>query len=242
MKLKAVLIMFGLALLAACDKPASKGSENLLLVFGDQEPEVEPYKTRLIITPDFMRFDDGEGATDYLLYDRNKKAIYSIVQSNKTVTIITSAPSDVKSPIELKLSSRKIDDMQDAPAMEGTRPQHHVYLSGEQVCFEVLSVPGFLPAYNRAMMEFNEVLANDAKFTLNNMPADMHNGCSLAKTVFAPNRHLKVGFPIQLWGPDGTQSVLLDFKRDYQADKTLFEVPASYSHMNIQELRTQLAR
>lgn len=242
MKLNVVLMILGAVLLTACDKTADEGSQNLMLMFGDQEPEVDPYQTRLIITPDFMRFDDGEGATDFLLFDRSKKAIYSVVQSNKSVTVITSDPREVKSPIELKLSNKTIDDMKDAPSMEGVKPVHHVYLSGEQVCFEVLSVPGFLPAYNRAMMEFNSVLANDAKLTLNSMPADMHNGCSLAKSVFAPNRHLQKGFPIQLWGPDGTQSVLLDFKRDYEADKTLFEIPASYSQLNIQELRQNLAK
>lgn len=242
MKYKYILLLLGMVLVTACDRPGGKGSENLLLMFGDKEAEVDPYQTRLIITPDYMRFDDGEGATDYLLFDRKQKTIYSVVQSTKSITVITSEPTEVKPPFDLRLSSKAIDDMQDAPTMEGVKPQHHVYLSGEEVCYEVLSVPGFLPAYNEAMMEFNTVLANDAAVTLSNLPADLHNGCSLAKDIFAPNRHFAVGFPIQRWAPDGSQSVLLDFKRDYQADKTLFDIPSSYNRLNIQEIRTGLAK
>lgn len=242
MKIKYLLMLLAVVLLTACDQKASKVSQNLLLTFGDQEEGVDPYQTRIIITQDYMRFDDGEGATDYLLFDRTKKTIYSVTQETKSITVISAEQTNVKQPFDLKLTQKKIDDMQDAPSMEGVKPEHHVYMSGEQVCFEVLSVPGFLPAYVEAMQEFNTILANDSAFTLPNLPADMHNGCSLGKSIFAPNRHLKAGFPIQLWGPDGTQSVLLDFKRDYQADKTLFNIPASYSRLNIQEIRVNLAK
>ncbi|MDH5446543.1 MAG: hypothetical protein OEY52_13405 [Gammaproteobacteria bacterium] len=242
MQYKFVILMMFIAAMAACDRSASKLSEPLMLVFGDKEEEVEPYQTRIIITPEFMRFDDGEGATDFVLLNRIEKKIYSVVQSNKTVTIIQSEDQDVKSPFDLKLSSKKIDDMQDAPSMEGIKPQHHVYMSGDQICFEVVTVPGFLPEYVQAMSEFNQILANDGKLTLNNMPADMQNGCSLAKTVFEPNRHLKDGFPVQLWGPDGTQSVLLDFKRNFEADKTLFEIPSSYESLNIMDIRAKFAK
>lgn len=241
MKLVPLVMAVSLIFLAACNKPADQASQHLMLVFGDQEEGVDPYKTRILVTPDFMRFDDGEGAVDYLVFDRRKKAIYSVVQDSKSVTVITSEKQEVQPPFALKLSNKKIADMQDAPTMEGTRPQHHVFMSGEEICYEVLSVPDFLPAFIEAMQEFNTVLAYDSAMTLSNLPADMQNGCSLAKSIFAPNRHFKVGFPLQLWSPDGSSSVLLDFKRDHKADKTLFEIPASYSRLNIQEIRTNLS-
>jgi len=241
MKFVYIVLLSFVVLLTACDRSAGKASQNLMLVFADQEEEVEPYQTRILLTPDFMRFDDGEGATDFLVFDRKQKTIYSVIQESKSVTVISSVPSDVKPPFELKLGRKQIDDMQDAPTMDGVKPQHHVFMSGEQICFEVLSVPGFLPAFVEAMQEFNTVLANDSIVTLNNLPADMQNGCSLAKNIFAPNRHFQVGFPVQQWGPDGSRSVLLDFKTDYQADKTLFEIPASYSRLNIQEIRANLS-
>lgn len=241
MKLMPLLTVFLLTLPAACDRSANTAAENLLLVFGDQEQGVEPYKTRILVTPDYMRFDDGEGATDYLLFDRKEKAIYSVVQESKSITVITAEPMSVKPPFDLKLNHRMVDDMQDAPTMMGIKPQHHVYLSGEDVCFEVVSAPGFLSAYVEAMKEFNTVLANDSALTVNNLPADMQNGCDLAKGVFAPNRHFQGGFPLQLWGPDGTRSQLLDFKQGHQPDKTLFEIPAGYNRVNIQEIRANLS-
>ena len=236
-----LLVILSLTLLVGCDRGMNKTAQNLLLVFADQEESVEPYKTRVIVTPDFMRFDYGEGATDFLLFDRKQKTIYSVIQESKSVTVITSNAVDIKPPFDLKLSNKQIHDLKDAPTMDGVKPQHHVYLSGEQVCFEVLSVPGFLPAYVLAMQEFNTILANDSALTLNGMPADMQDGCSLAKDVFAPNRHFQAGFPIQQWGSDGTRTELLEFKKDYQADKTLFEIPAGYNRLNIQDIRSKLS-
>lgn len=241
MKLIHLVIVSLLVLLAGCDQPANKGSQNLLLVFGDQEEGVEPYQTRILVTPDYMRFDDGEGAVDFLIFDRKQKTLYNVVQESKSITVISAAPAEVNPPFDLKLSHKEIDDLQDAPAMEGIKPQHHVYLAGEQICFEVVSVPGFLPAFVEAMKEFNIILANDSAVTLNNLPTDMQNACSLGKSTFAPNRHFQAGFPLQQWGPDGSRSVLLDFKKDYQADKTLFELPANYSRLNIQEIRASLS-
>lgn len=242
MRYRFVVLILMMVFVAACDKSATNDSQTLKLIFGDREPEVDPYQTRVIITPEYMRFDDGEGAADYVVFNRKEKAIYSVVQSSKSVTLIKSEATDVKPPFDLKLNQKVIDDMQDAPMMEGKKPVHHVYMSGEQICFEVVSVPGFLTAYVAAMKEFNQILADDGKLTLNSMPADIHNGCSLGKSIFAPNRHLEKGFPLQLWGPDGTQSVLLDFEKDYQPDKTLFEIPTSYSTLNIQDIRSSLAK
>ena len=236
-----LLAIFSLMLLVGCDRPMDKTAQNLLLIFVDQEESVEPYKTRVIVTPDYMRFDYGEGAADFLLFDRKQKAIYSVIQESKSVTVITSEPQDIKPPFDLKLSNKRIHDLQDAPSMDGIKPQHHAYLAGEEVCFEVLSVPGFLPAYVQAMQEFNTILANDSATTLNSIPADMQDGCSLAKDIFAPNRHFQAGFPIQQWGADGTRTVLEEFKKDFQPDKTLFEIPAGYNRLNIQDIRSKLS-
>lgn len=241
MKLIHLVLVSLLAVLAACDKSATKGSQNLLLIFGDQEQDVEPFKTRILLTPDYLRFDDGESAVDYLVFDRKQKTIYSIVQESQSVTVVSAKPLDVKPSIELNLSHKLIDDMHDAPTMEGVKPQHHVYLAGDKICFEVVSVPGFLPAFVEAMQEFNTVLANDSAAILSSMPADMHDACSLAKSIFAPNRYFQAGFPLQRWSSDGSRQVLLDFKRDHKADSTLFDIPSSYKQLNIQEIRASLS-
>lgn len=236
-----LLVLAFSLLLSACDRPADEASQHLLLVFGDQEKDVEPYRTRILVTPEYMRFDDGEGSVDYLLFDRRARTIYNVIQENRSVTVIAAEPADVKPPFDLKLSHKRIQDMQDAPTIDGIKPQHHVYLAGDETCFEVLAAPGFLPAFVEAMKEFNTVLADDSAITLASLPADMQNGCSLAKSIFAPNRHFQAGFPLQRWSPDGSSSVLLDFKKDYQADKTLFSIPDGYQRLNIQEIRGSLS-
>ncbi len=237
------MIFLSLAvLLAACDRQSKPVSQNLLLTFIDQEEGVDPYQTRILLTPAYMRFDDGEGAVDYLLFDRKQKALYSVVQESQSITVIAAPPLDVKPPVELNLSHKRIDDLQDAPTMQGVKPQHYVYMSGEQICFEVVSVADFLPAFVEAMKEFNTILANDSASMMNNVPAEVQNACSLAKSTFAPNRHFQAGFPLQQWSPDGKRSALLDFKENPPIDESLFELPAEYHRLNIQEIRASLSQ
>ena len=60
--------------LSACQKPP----ENQLIVFLETEQGAEPYKTRIIVTPNVVRFDDGEGSSAYLLFDRKTRTARNI--------------------------------------------------------------------------------------------------------------------------------------------------------------------
>lgn len=237
MKFKVVVVLLLLlGNMAACDRKSV--SQNLYVVFAEQEEGTDPSQSRALITTDFLRLDDGVGAGDFILFDRKKRVIYSVSHESRQIITIGISTLDVKSPIELKLGEMKLDDMQDFPTLEGKKTQHYSFKSGDEVCFETLSVQGFLPAYVTAMEAFNNILAKDSMVTLNNMPADMQNGCDLAKHTYAPNRHLKQGFPIRLWREGAYSTTLLDYKKDYQADKLLFELPTGYRQINITELRS----
>ena len=241
MKLTHLIVVALLIALVGCDQQTNQQAGNLLLVFGDEESGVDPYQTRVLVTPEFMRFDDGEGSVDFLVFDRKQKTIYNVIKANQSVTVMSAKPVEVTSPIELKLAHKQMDDMQNAPSMQGIKPQHHAYMSGEKVCFEVVSVPGFLPEFVAVMKEFNTVLANNSAATLTTIPADMHEGCDLAESIFAPNRHFEAGFPLQKWDSTGKRQVLLDFKTDYQVDQSLFAIPSGYKRMNMEEIRASLS-
>jgi len=238
MKLNIVIgtLIFLILNLSACDrKPAS--SQYLHVVFGEHETGTELYQTRVIVTPEFMRFDDGQGATDFVLFDRQKKVIYSITPETKQIMMIEDTATTIPPEPGLKLSNVKIDDMEDAPTLNGKKPGHYKFKAGEETCFETLSIAGFLPAYVEALQEFNRILAKDSMATLVSMPADLHNNCDLAKNTFAPSRHLQRGFPVRFWDANGFSSTLLNFEEDYAADKLLFELPADYVKLSVTQMR-----
>lgn len=230
---KLLLAVFISAVLSGCD---SKPQE-VQIFFAEQEPGVEPYQTRLIVTKDFMRFDDGEGAVDFVLFDRKKNIIYSTNSGEQTIMSVLPKNKEVKPPFELKQSVKKLGMLKDAPKIQGETAQHYQFSTNDTLCYEVVSVKGLLPDVVKAMQAFQKILQSDSKMTFHTIPADMHNACDMSMSTFEAGRHLKYGFPIQEWTPDGTGRALIDFDDKFKADKKLFELPKDYQLYSVQDFR-----
>ena len=56
-----------LTALVSCSNPTTPAA---VLYFVEQEPGVEPYRTRMIVTAGFLRMDEGQDSQDFLLFDR----------------------------------------------------------------------------------------------------------------------------------------------------------------------------
>ncbi len=230
-----VMVLFGLS---GCDKPLErvKGGATMLS-FTEYEKDVEPYKTRLLVTDDFMRFDDGEGSRDFILFDRRKEVIYSVNSSDRTVMAVTRQNVKVKPPFKLNLEHKLLTDMQDAPTVAGRKPEHHQFLANGDICYDVITIPGMFPDVVEAMHVFTEILASDSAVTFNAIPADMHDACEMSMSTFAAGRHLQFGFPVQEWSKKGSGRSLIDFQENYQVMADLFVLPKDYKHYTVQEFR-----
>ncbi len=220
----------------ACHKKGSDGIATYLL-FTEQEAKGSPYQTRILVTKDFVRFDDGAEHGDFILFDRVKQQIVSITVSNKQAMVISKHEVTIKPPVDLALSQKQLGSMQDAPAIEGNKPQHYQLLAKGKVCQDVVTVPDLLPDYVSAMREFNLILAGDSAATLNLIPADVQDDCEMARSVFAPNRALEFGLPVQEWDSRGYRRSLMDYKRDFKVEPALFVIPKDYKHISIEEIR-----
>ena len=217
-------------------KPVSKTGATLLN-FIEHERGVDPYPTRLIVTKKFLRFDDGEGSADFVLLDRDKDVVYSINSEEGTVMAVHKKQIEIQPPFKLELTHKKIDDMKQAPAIEGGQPQHYEFSANGEKCYEVIAVQGLMPDVVTALQELTDLLASDSKVTFNNLPADLQKPCNISMNTFAAGRHLAFGFPIREWSVNGTGRALVDFQVHYQPDDTLFILPADYHHFTVQDFR-----
>jgi hypothetical protein len=144
---------------------------------------------------------------------------------------------EIKPPFELELTHEQLDDLKDAPDIEGIRPQHIVFSTNSEQCYEVIAVPGLLPDVVTALQEFTDLLASDSKVTFSTLPADMQKPCDIAMNTFAAGRHLAFGFPIQEWSANGSGRALVDYQLNFQPNANLFVLPADYHHFTVQEFR-----
>jgi len=227
-----------LATLLACNKSVDQLSSSVtLLNFTEFEKDVEPYRTRVIVSDNFMRFDDGEGDRNFILFDRQQNIIYSVNDDEETIMLLKEKSLEVKPPFDLKLAHKKVDSMTEAPSIDNKTPQHYQFLANGELCYEVIAVPGLLPQVVTAMQAFNRLIASDSATTFNNLPADLHNACDISMSTFAVGRHLEYGFPLQEWAPKGSGRSLIDYKENYQPDPALFVLPEKFQKYDIQAFR-----
>jgi hypothetical protein len=229
---KAVLLLVFLFSIAACQK----APESQLVVFLEKESGIDPYQTRIIVTPTVVRFDDGEGSRSYLIFDRKNRVARNVDLDNKTVLEMYAKKVKIEPPVALHYTVKDLGDLQDAPKIMGKSPRHYQDLANDQLCFDVIAVDKLMPEAVEALKEFQELLASDSAVTFNSIPADMRDPCSMSMSTFAPARYLMHGFPIQQWRP-GYSRTLIDYKEHYQADPKLFVIPDGLFTYSLQQVR-----
>jgi hypothetical protein len=214
----------------------AKAPDNQLLVFEESEQDVQPYQTRVIITPTQIRFDDGEHSKSFTLFDRTSRIARTVDLEQRTILEMHPKSVKVDPPFALNYRAKDLGEMKDAPKIMGTAPKHFQEYTNDKLCFDEITVAGLMPQAVQALAEFQELLASDSMVTFNNMPADMQEPCSIAMNTFAPTRYLQHGFPIQQWHP-GYSRMLVDYKEHYQPDPKLFEIPSGYFTYTVQQVR-----
>ncbi len=230
-----------LALLAAVFAVGCSGgsssSDGFVLLFDEREPGFTEFsQTRMLVTADFLRIDDGSDGNDFLLFDRQTRAIYNVSAEDQTVLVIEPLPIDISAPERFEHDVEKTL-LKEAPKIDG-RPVQHVILStnGER-CYELYAVAGLLEAPRTALAEFYQTLAGEQAVVVGATPPEFQSDCQLANDIFLPDRHLRHGFPIRSEDMNGRLRIMADYRTDWEPQSALFELPADYRRYSPAEMR-----
>lgn len=208
------------------------------ILFVEKEAGIDPYRTRVLVTPQYLRMDDGLDGGDYILYDRSTREVAAVSHMNRSVLRIYHHEVDIAPPMQLSYEESSETDP-DAPTVSGEIPVHHVFSTNGEVCFEVMAVPGLLEDARQAMAEYLQTLASEQAMNLGKTPVDMQTPCMLSNMVFTPTRHLAHGFPIQEWDSEGYSRTLLDYRELEDPDPFLFVIPEEYRSFSVNELAAE---
>jgi hypothetical protein len=220
------LILISMTLL-----PVTAGADNgvaTVLSFSERDPLVEnPYQTRMLVTTDYLRMDDGGADDDFVLLDRRSRTIYSVSHEDQRVVVVKSREVKSKAP-ETFVHRTEEGDAGRVPDIDGKRVHLYRFYTNDTMCFEVYAVPGFLDDAVAALKQFAEVLAGQHALTRESMPAELQTACDLANTIYKPTRYLSRGFPIRQRDDIGRVRTLLDVKKNIKIQPQLFEIPVKY--------------
>ncbi|MBI5611724.1 MAG: hypothetical protein HY942_01430 [Gammaproteobacteria bacterium] len=204
-----------------------------LLEFSEQENGGEAYVTRMLVTDEYLRIDDGQGGDGFILLDRRARTIYSVSHADKTVLVI--APRAIELPPPAVFEHVVERDIESYPPVAGRPVRRYTLLTNKQRCLEVFAADGLLPGAVAALREYQKILAGEQAFTAARRPKELQNDCALADDVFVPARYLGFGFPVKQTTYSGKARDLIDFRTGVAAEHGLFEVPAGYRRYTLHE-------
>ncbi|HEY5789258.1 MAG TPA: hypothetical protein VIX81_01445, partial [Gammaproteobacteria bacterium] len=201
-----------------------------------QRGDSEPGPVRMLVTAGHLRIDDGNGADGYILFDRGTRTLYSVSVEDATVIVIEPVAADPEPPLPLLLEERRVEQLE-APTIGGRQPAQVDFLANGQVCYSAAVVPGLLPEAQAAEREYLEALAGEQRAHVGKLPQQLWDPCDLSRYLFAPVRHLAAGYPVQLWDASGYRRGLVGFEVGAAVDPALFELPAGYEQIRMEERR-----
>lgn len=227
-----ILIPFvALAAVACTEAPPATA----FLVFSESEPGGASYPVRMLVTEKFLRIEDGDGKSGYILFDRAARTIYSVNNEARSTLVLQARPVTLARP--KKFDNRAERSPEKLPDVGGRTVVHYRLSTNGEHCFDVFAAEEFLPGPLAALREYHEALAFEQAAMQASMPAGLQSACDLADYVFLPTRHLAHGFPVRQISRGGVTRQLTDFKTGVPVEPKLFELPADYSRIAPAELR-----
>jgi len=205
-----------------------------ILWYAEQEPGIDPYRVRYIVTADFLRSDDGVNSEDFLLFDRKQKSIYSVVGENRSILQIDGGVETSAVPPEIAM---RVDRHVDAksPKVGGRIPVTLELSAGDSLCKSAVIAPGFLEGVRKAFREFSHVVAAQQARTMHNTPPELRTHCFLARYLYAHDFHLAEGMVLAEWSPDGERRELVGIEENVAVPVSLFVIPDDYTVMRASE-------
>ena len=227
-----ITLLITLSIFGCGKNQPSEQQTPLVLHFVEQEKGIESYPVRMIVTPDFMRMDEGNDTDDYLLLNRKESVVYSInhesqsyyqFNAGKSPSVLATRPKVIKSS----------NDTSDMPTFRDIKPIHTTYSTDEKSCYDVISIPGLNQQAVDAMREYLSIMSRQHAKSLGHTPVELQQKCMLVNFIFEPTQHLEKGFPLRERDFRGYSRSLIDFETK-SVDQQLFTVPENYEHVTIE--------
>lgn len=207
-------------------------SEATIVQLTEREKGLGAYPVRYIIAKDLVRIDDNNDDGDYVLYDDNKRVIYSVNHDDSTILVIKHKQWELPGfKFERNVSWKKLDN---APSIDGKSGVFSYWLSaGKTVCSEAQIVEGFLAAESRLLKRYKETLSAEQISSLVATPEDMQTPCMLVDQVYNQGSVYDKGFPIQQWHVNGLQRMVTSYKSGEKVAADLFKLPKDYKRYSM---------
>lgn len=203
------------------------GTNGTILWYLEQEAGVEPYEVRYLVSRDYLRLDEGNEESGYVLLDRNSKQIYNVVPEDNSILRINGSGELPRPPAELSVKVLESVD-QKAPKIGGRFPLLLELKAGSSLCATAMVAPDYLSDAGLAMRQFSVALSVQQLDFLDRYPMEYRTPCFLARSIYASDFHTARGLLLAEWDSEGRRRELVRVEADAALDEGLFELPDGF--------------
>ncbi|BAZ93964.1 hypothetical protein TspCOW1_10710 [Thiohalobacter sp. COW1] len=214
--------------------PAGAGTTHNATILHYQESEqgIAPYPVRILVTPAFLRLDDGEDGGNFLLVDRAAGVLHNVNhQSRNILTIADSEITAVEGSPQIEVRVRKDAE---APSIGGESVSRVDVIADNELCMTAHVVPALLPDVTAALRQYQQILAARQFRDLELTPESMRSPCFYANYVHGATRYLDEGLPVQWAHEGGRTQVLVNYEQDRTVPASLFTLPEDYQRVELE--------
>jgi len=197
----------------------------LVMLYDEVEDIVGIQSMRYIINDQYLRIDAGQQDSDFILYDKQKKTVFSVNHEDRTVLKIAYKPW--KQPeFQFNVSVKNIV-AKNAPEVFGKQVFDYQILADDMLCTQVFLVKDMYPDAMQILYDYQQLLSGQQVASLKNTPEELHTPCFLLDQVFHKGDYYKLGLPIQITYSRGYTKLLKDVREEV-VDNSLFVLPEGY--------------
>ena len=206
------------------------------LSYIEREPGTDEYEISMLVSDRYIRIDEVDEDSGYIVYDDKDKVIYSVAHHDKSVLVIREHEfSEKDSPVRAEVEYLQLAD---APSVSGKDIYNYrVFIEQgaggeEETCTEIQLVEGLLPEVRGIMQNYQKVVSGQQVKMTDNKITEFQTGCFYADQVYNTGAYYEKGLPIQEWRSNDRSKILTTYNK-ISVDPARFTIPESYRQFSV---------
>ena len=219
--------------------PAVKASETVdakKLTYQEFEPAVDPYMVVYTVSGNLLRIDDDSDPSGYIVFDVDKKKVFSVSHFDKSILVIPQYPvAEFKPAFKVEAEYKALEN---APEIGGKKVYSYrvnaVTSVTSETCMDIMLVPGLMPDVATTLQAFQKIVSGQHVLSLEKTPDEFRTPCYLVDQVHNQGVYYNKGLPIQEWHSTDRTRQLMNFE-DVKVEASIFDIPGEYRQYSLYE-------
>ena len=237
--LTAVLLLLSFDLSAKTSTVKEKQTQEVYqLSYIEREPGTDEYEVTMLVSDRYIRIDESGEESGYIIYDDEKKVIYSVAHQDQSILVIKQHEfSEKKSPVKAEVEYLQLAD---APMVSGKNIfNYRVFVKSgagvvdeEDTCTEIQLVEDLLPKVRVILQNYQKVVSGQQVKMVDNKITEMQTGCFYVDQIYNSGAYYEKGLPIQEWHSNERSKILTTYDK-ISVDPAKFKIPENYRQFSI---------